>query len=91
MPLKEGDSPEDNDRCDHANQITGDLDFYRGTLKPVIDRYIALGESLGKPDGWDADTVTKGQSALADWMEFRYKVAELRTEYLTAKRFAESR
>ncbi|MFC1805634.1 hypothetical protein ACFL09_01470 [Planctomycetota bacterium] len=74
-----------------SDEKLGDLDFYRGTLKPVIDQYTALGESLGKPDGWDADTVTRGRSALADWMEFRYKVAELRTECLMAKRFAESR
>ena len=74
-----------------SDEELGDLDFYNGTLKPVIDQYTALGKSLGEPDGWDAATVRKGQSILSDWMEFQYKVAELRTEYLTAKRFTESR
>ena len=74
-----------------SDEKIGDLDFYNGTLKPVIDQYTALGESMGPPDKWNADTVRKGQTALGDWMEFTYKIAELRTEYLMSKRFAESK
>lgn len=74
-----------------SDEELGDLDFYQGALKPVIDQYTALGESLGEPDGWDAETVKKGRPVLGDWMEFRYKVAELRTEFLMNKRFAESK
>ena len=36
-----------------------------------------------------ADSVEKGEAVLSDWMEFEYKVAELRTEYLMDKRFAD--
>ena len=73
-----------------SDQQVGDLDFFNGTLKPVIDRYTMAGESLGEPDGWDDDAIEKGQAFLADWMEFKYKVAELRTEYLMDKRFSVS-
>ena len=74
-----------------SDEELGDLVFYNGVLKPVIDQYTALGESMGKPDGWSADTVKKGQAILGNWMEFRYKVAELRNEYLMNKRFTERR
>ena len=67
-----------------SDEELGDLDFYSGTLKPVIDQYTALGESMGEPNGWNADTVKKGRAVLEDWMEFRYKAAELRTEYLVS-------
>jgi len=73
-----------------SDEEVGDLDFYNGRLKPVIDRYTMAGESLGEPDGWDGDTIETGQAFLADWMEFKYKVAELRTEYLMDKRFSGS-
>ena len=55
------------------------------------EEYGKLTEDLSGvlPDGWDADTVTKGQAVLGDWMEFSYKVAELRMEYLMNKRFAD--
>lgn len=72
-----------------SDEELGDLDFYNGTLKPVIDRYTALGESMGEPDAWDVDTVKTGRAILGDWMEFKYKVAELRTDYLMGKRFAD--
>ena len=74
-----------------SDEELGDLEFYNGSLKPVIDRYTALGESMGPADGWDAETVAKGREVLGDWMEFAYKVAELRTEYLLNKRFRDSR
>lgn len=70
-----------------SDQEVGDLDFYNTALKPVIDQYTTFGESLGPPNKWDADTVKKGQQVLGDWMEFNYKVSELRKEYLLNKRF----
>lgn len=74
-----------------SDEKIGDPDFYNGTLKPVIDQYTSLGKKMGPPDGWDADTVRKGPEVLGDWMEFTYKVAELRTEYLMDKRFKDSK
>jgi len=74
-----------------SDEEVGDLDFHNGTLKPVIDQYTALGEAMGEPDDWDADTVKKGRAIVGDWMEFPYKVAELRTEYLMNKRFEDSK
>jgi len=74
-----------------SDEELGDLNFYDGTLKPVIDRYTALGEAMGEPDSWNAETVKRGRAVLGDWMEFRYKVAELRTEYLIDKRFSDSK
>jgi len=74
-----------------SDEEVGDLDFYGATLKPVIDQYTALGESLGEPDDWDADTVKTGRAIVGDWMEFPYKVAELRREYLMDKRFADGK
>jgi hypothetical protein len=73
-----------------SDEELGDLDFYNAALKPVIDRYTAFGESQGEPNNWDADAVKKGQELLEDWMEFNYKVSELRTEYLLNKRFREA-
>ena len=37
---------------------------------------------MGKPDEWDAAAVGEAQAVLEDWMEFDYKVSELRSEYL---------
>ncbi len=73
-----------------SDEELGDLDFYQGTLKPVIEQYTSLGESLGDVADWDAQSVQKASAVLEDWMEFEYKIAELRTEYLLQKRFAES-
>lgn len=67
----------------------GDLEFYEQVLKPEIEKYTAAGEALGDPDTWTAESIEKGRPFLADWMEFKFKVGELRTDYLTDKRFAE--
>ena len=74
-----------------SDEKIGDLEFYNAALKPVIDRYMALGESMGQHNLWDAATVKKGWDLLGDWMEFKYKAAELRTEYLMDKRFQDSK
>jgi hypothetical protein len=64
----------------------GDREFYDGILKPVIEEYSSLGQSLGKPDDWNAATLQKAAAVHDDWMEFEYKVSELRREYLLSKR-----
>lgn len=51
---------------------------------------LAIQYQPSEPDGWDGDTIEKGQAFLAEWMEFKYRVAELRTEYLMDKRFSDS-
>ena len=56
-------------------------------LKPVIDDYTAHGEALGKPDDWNAATLAKAAALRDDWMEFGYKVSELRADYLRDKYF----
>ena len=65
-----------------SDEKLGDLPFYDHILKPVIDAYTALGESLGSPDSWDAGAVEKARLMLGDWMEFSYKTSELRADYL---------
>jgi hypothetical protein len=64
----------------------GDPTFYDEVLKPVIEECSALGQSLGKPEDWDAATLQKAAVARDDWMEFDYKVSELRRESLMRKR-----
>jgi hypothetical protein len=72
-----------------SDEKIGDPEFYNGVLKPVIDEYAALGESLGKPDAWNAATLSKAAAVRDDWMEFDYKVSELREEYLLKKSLEE--
>ena len=69
----------------------GDPDFFRKNLKPLIDRYEAAGAEMGNPDAWTSGTVERFWPNLKDWMEFKYTVSALRTEYLKSKMFAESR
>jgi len=68
----------------------GDADFYEKVLKPEIEKSTAAGEAMGEPEGWTAEGVAASWKYLGDWMEFRYKVAELRDAYLVDKRFAET-
>lgn len=65
----------------------GDPDFYANILQPEIEKSRAAGESLA----WNTEGVTAAWRYLGDWMEFRYKVDELRNEYLMNKRFTEVR
>lgn len=69
----------------------GDLEFYEQVLKPAVETLTSAGEALGDPDGWTAESVANGQELLADWMEFPYEVGQLRADFLTDKRFAETR
>lgn len=70
-----------------ADPKTGDVLFYESTLKPVIDSHMAVVSALGKPDQWDGSSLSMGQAYISDWMEFDYKVAELRAQYLSDKHF----
>ncbi|YCM44622.1 hypothetical protein V2O64_01125 [Verrucomicrobiaceae bacterium 227] len=72
-----------------SDEKVGDLDFYEKVLKPVIAGQITLGESLGKPNTWDADTVKRAEASIDDWMEFDYKVSELRSDYLLNRYFSD--
>jgi len=68
-----------------SEQKMGDPVFYNTILKPVIDEYTAFGKAFGDPAEWDAKTIEKARPLLEEWMEFNYKVKELRTEYLLNK------
>lgn len=67
----------------------GDQGFFEQVLKPEIDRNTAAGQALGDPSAWTAESLDKARALMGDWMEFNYKVSELRTAYLVDKRFAE--
>ena len=60
-------------------------DFYEGILKPVIEEYAAAGGGMDKDGAWDAASLKNADSMLGEWMEFSYKVSELRKEYLLNK------
>ena len=67
----------------------GDLAFYEEVFKPAVDKFTAAGEALGDPDAWTPEQVAEGRKFLSDWMEFKFKTAELRSDYLVEKRFSE--
>lgn len=70
-----------------GDEKVGDLDFYDKVLKPVIAKHITLGESLGKPETWNAETLDRTKASIGDWMEFGYKISELRSDYLLNRHF----
>lgn len=67
----------------------GDQEFYNQVLKPLIDQSTELGQSLGSPDEWTAASLEKIKPIEKDWLEFSYKVADLRKNYLLQKRFSQ--
>lgn len=69
----------------------GDPEFYEQVLKPEVEKLTAEGTALGDPYAWTAESVEKSRKIMGDWMEFKYKVAELRTDYLINKRFADTK
>lgn len=71
-----------------SDEKVGDVEFYEQKLKLLIEEYTKLGESLGSPDDWDAAVLGKIKPVEKDWLEFHYKVAALRKEYLVQKRMA---
>lgn len=74
-----------------SDEKVGDREFYQQALQPVIDESTRLGESFGPPDDWKAEVLTRIKPVEEDWLEFDYKVGELRTEYLLKKRIEDQR
>ncbi|MCG3150463.1 MAG: hypothetical protein PCFJNLEI_03949 [Verrucomicrobiae bacterium] len=74
-----------------SDEKLGDLEFYNKALKPVSDSETEFGKSLGDPAEWNGATIQKSEGRLHDWMEFEYRVSELRREYLLDKSFANRR
>lgn len=72
-----------------SDEKLGDLEFYEQKLKPLIEEYTKLGESLGSPDDWDAAALAKIKPVEKDWLEFHYKVENLRKDWLVQKRLAD--
>ena len=71
------------------DEKVGDQEFYTQVLKPLIDQSTELGQSLGSPDEWAAASLEKIKPLEKDWLEFSYKVADLRKNYLLQKRFSQ--
>ncbi|MCM8539118.1 MAG: hypothetical protein NE328_02515 [Lentisphaeraceae bacterium] len=69
------------------DEKVGDLDFYNQSLKPVIDKYNHIAEEIGSPTNWTESQINNSLKYLKEWMEFDYKVQELRAEYLRDKHF----
>jgi len=68
----------------------GDMTFYRDVFEPVIKDYDQHGEKMKDVDNWDAKAIDEVfRKNVPDWMEFKYKAEELRTEYLAEKMFAD--
>lgn len=64
------------------DEFHGDPEFARRVLAPEIARLQAAGQPV--PGTLDAATVSRlFEEAVPDWMEFDYRVAELRTDWLT--------
>lgn len=73
---------------DYWQSSRGDAGFYRDALEPLIREYDQYGEKIKDVDKWDAKTVNDVfMKMVPEWMEFNYKVEELRTEYLKHKFF----
>ena len=65
-----------------CDEFHGDPEFARRILAPEIARLKAAGQPV--PVALDAGTVSRlFEEAVPDWMEFDYRVAELRTDWLT--------
>jgi tetratricopeptide (TPR) repeat protein len=62
----------------------GDPGFYKSTLLPAIEALDELGKKVDSPMS-PADIESLFTTAVPDWMEIQYKVAELRREYLLNK------
>jgi hypothetical protein len=67
----------------------GDPEFFQSTLLPVIEKLDALGQTVLSPMH-PAEIQALFETAVPDWFEFTYKVAELRSGYLAARLFHES-
>lgn len=65
----------------------GDPKFYSTALAPVVARLDEFGKKVTK-DMTEADVNLLFEQAVPDWMEFKYKAAELRMDYLSDKLFS---
>lgn len=64
------------------DEFHGDPEFARRVLAPEIARLKETGQPI--PGALNAGTVSRlFEEAVPDWMEFDYRVAELRTDWLT--------
>lgn len=66
------------------DEVLGDPAFYAASLQPVLEKLDALGQKTDAALS-AADVATLFTEAVPDWMEFSYKVAELRQDYLRRK------
>lgn len=66
----------------------GDLAFYDQVFKPEVDKLTAAGTALGDSNSWTPEKVAEGRKFLGDWMEFKFKASELRSDYLVNKLFS---
>ncbi len=73
-----------------SDEKIGDVEFYKQTLKPVIEEYTNIGETAGLPDEWTMASLDRIKPEQKDWLEFSYKVSELREKYLLKKRFEDA-
>jgi len=64
-----------------SDEVLGDAAFYKQALLPVVEKLDAYGEKVtGEMTAADIETLF--DEAVPDWMEFKYKVAELRRDYI---------
>jgi hypothetical protein len=64
--------------------VLGDPEFYAQRLLPAVEKLDALGTKVD-PAMSQADVESLFTDAVPDWMEFNFKTAELRRDYLAAK------
>jgi len=71
------------------DEVLGDPVFFQQVLLPVVEKLDAAGKKVDvKMPVTDIESLFA--DAVPDWMEFNYKVAELRRDYLAAKLFQEA-
>jgi len=69
-------------------QERGDPEFYRLSLKPVVESFDAYGKDLPTIDSWNKEKIEEiFHQIVPEWMEFSYRVEELRKQYLRKKHF----
>ncbi len=66
------------------DEVLGDPSFYAQRLLPAIETLDAFGSKVGA-DMTDTDVEVLFRDALPDWMEFGFKVAELRRDHLAQR------
>ena len=66
------------------DEVLGDPAFYQQAVQPVVEKLDASGKKVD-PKMTTEDVTSLFAEAVPDWMEFSYKVAELRRVYLAAK------